>query len=244
MTTITITTANTRMFTTGNAVPLRGPRSVLHLWQLISPALPVGAYSYSGGLEYAIDAGWVETCDGVHEWIALQLREVQAHWDIPVLSRLHGAFTDGDAARARRWNALLRAGRESAELEAEDLHLGESLIRLLSDLDVAAAADLEETRPTFAMGFALACAHWDIGLREAAEGYLWAWCENQVAAAVKLVPLGQTDGQRLLLGLMDDIREAVDTGLLLEDEDIGASAPGVALASALHETQYTRLFRS
>lgn len=232
------------MFITANSVPLRGPQNVLHLWQLISPALPVGAYSYSGGLEYAIDAGWVDSRDGVREWIALQLCEVQAYWDIPVLARLHGAFADGNALKARRWNALLRAGRESAELQAEDLHLGGSLIQLLGDLEVGSARTLGEPEPTFAMAFALATVHWDIGLREAAEGYLWAWCENQVAAAVKLVPLGQTDGQRLLLGLMEDIREAVDTGLMLEDEAIGASAPGVALASALHETQYTRLFRS
>jgi len=218
----------------------------LHLWQLISPALPIGAYSYSGGLEYAIDAGWVDSREGVRAWVGAQLREVLARLDVPVLARLHAACagSDTDMDTLRHWNAVLRASRESAELQAEDLHLGSALIRLLIDLDVARAREFEATPVTFALAFALAGSHWGVGLREAAEGYLWAWCENQVAAAVKLVPLGQTDGQRLLLGLIEDIRSAVDLGLALEDDAIGASAPGVAMASALHETQYTRLFRS
>ena len=216
----------------------------LHLWQLISPALPIGAYSYSGGLEYAIEAGWADSRDGVRDWVGTQLREVQSRLDVPVLARLHAACAADDRPAMARWNAILRASRESAELRAEDLHLGSALIRLLTDLEVPAACRLGEPRPGFALAFALAATHWGIGLRECAEGYLWAWCENQVAAAVKLVPLGQTDGQRLLLGLIDDIGAAVDTGLGLADDEIGAAAPGVGMASALHETQYTRLFRS
>ena len=218
--------------------------SQLRLWQLISPALPVGAYAYSGGLEYAIDAGWVKTREAVQDWIGVQLREVQARLDVPVFLRLHAACIAGDVPGQRRWNALLRASRETAELRAEDAQLGAALLRLLVDLDIRPAAAPDTPAPTFALAFALAAVHWGIAARAAAEGLLWAWCENQVAAAVKLVPLGQTDGQRLLLALSTDIGAAVTRGLTIGDEAIGASAPGVALASALHETQYTRLFRS
>ena len=92
--------------------------------------------------------------------------------------------------------------------------------------------------------FALATTAWNVPLDEALDGYLWSWCENQVAAAVKLVPLGQTDGQRLLGALADRFSEAVEVARGLDDEDLGSSLPGVALASMLHETQYSRLFRS
>ena len=235
-------TAITDMPHTPELTP-RGGTS-LHLWQLISPALPIGAYSYSGGLEYAVEAGWADSRDGVSAWVGTQLREVLSRLDVPVLARLHAACTADDAEAIDYWNGVLRASRESAELEAEDLHLGSALIRLLIDLDVDRARPYAERRTGFATAFALAATHWGIGLGEAAEGYLWAWCENQVAAAVKLVPLGQTDGQRLMLGFIDDIRAAVALGLSLDEESIGASAPGVAMASALHESQYTRLFRS
>lgn len=216
--------------------------AALHLWQLISPALPIGAYSYSGGLEYAIESGWVRTREDVENWVGTQLREVQARLDVPVFTRVYDACAAGDQTAMQHWNAVLRASRESAELQAEDLHLGNALLRLLADLDIPVT--VREARPTFALAFALAATHWGVDRRAAAEGYLWAWCENQVAAAIKLVPLGQTDGQRLLLGFIQDIGAAVDVGLGLTDDEIGASAPGVALASALHETQYTRLFRS
>ncbi|HDP88726.1 MAG TPA: urease accessory protein UreF, partial [Thioalkalivibrio sp.] len=214
--------------------------SQLRLWQLISPALPVGAYAYSGGLEYAIDAGWVRTLEAAQDWIGVQLREVQARLDVPVFLRLHAACVSGDEHARLQWNALLRASRESAELRAEDTQLGAALLRLLIDLDVEPARGLATPEPTFALAFALAAVHWGIEARAAAEGLLWAWCENQVAAAVKLVPLGQTDGQRLLLALSEDIDAAVQLGLAIPDDAVGASAPGVAVASALHETQYTR----
>jgi urease accessory protein len=219
---------------------------MLRLWQLISPALPVGAYAYSAGLETACDAGWVADEAQTREWIAGQLGHSLAALDVPLLARLYAAWQAENAAAVDYWNSYLQASRETAELLAEDRHLGTALAKLLGDLGLAPANEwFERGDASFATSFALAAVHWRIPLEEAAAGCLWAWCENQVAAAVKLVPLGQTAGQRLLLILADAIPAVVEHGLAIEDpEDIGAACPGVIHASMQHETQYSRLFRS
>lgn len=215
------------------------------LWQLISPTLPVGAYSYSGGLEHAIDAAWISDVVHLQDWIRSQLLETHARVDLPALIRLHAAWSRGDREAVDRWNAWLRASRETSELRAEDAGQGRALVRLVTDLGIVDAAGwIGREDVCWATAFALAAWHWAIPLREAMEGYLWAWCENQVAAAVKLVPLGQTQGQRLLMALAEPIGSAVDRAEGLEDADMGGGLPGVILASALHETQYSRLFRS
>lgn len=221
----------------------RAPRR--RLWQLISPTLPVGAYSYSTGLEYAVAAGWVADADTARDWITAQLLHLHARIDLPALIRLHTACEAGDSVALEYWNAWLCASRETAELRAEDLSQGRALARLLSDLGLAEAVPWAGREDAcWATLFALATAAWHVPLDDVLEGYLWSWCENQVAAAVKLVPLGQTDGQRLLGALADCFYEAAELARGLEDEDLGGSLPGVALASMLHETQYSRLFRS
>jgi urease accessory protein len=215
------------------------------LWQLISPTLPVGAYSYSTALEYAVEAGWVTDAAGARDWIEAQLREMHARVDLPALIRLHAAWVTEDREAVERWNGWLRASRETAELRAEDLGQGRALARLLADLGLGAAAPwASRDDACWATLFALAVHCWSIPLREALEGYLWSWCENQTAAAVKLVPLGQTEGQRLLWQLAGTIAEAADRAAALDDEAIGGGLPGVVMASMLHETQYSRLFRS
>ena len=116
---------------------------------------------------------------------------------------------------------------------------------MLIDLDVKRAEQFESAMQlTQLAGFALAAVSWNIPFQQAALGYSWGWIENQVAAAIKLVPLGQTSGQRLQLELTELIPSAVNEAMLIRDEEIGASAPAMAIASSLHETQYTRLFRS
>ncbi|HKJ94980.1 MAG TPA: urease accessory protein UreF [Gammaproteobacteria bacterium] len=218
----------------------------LRLWQLISPALPVGAYAYSAGLEYAIEAGWVRDEAALAEWTAGQIAHGLARLDVAALGRLYRAWCADDRDEVARWTTFLLACRETAELRAEDRHLGRALARVLKDLgDPDAGAWDRAGDVTWATMFALAAARWDISLERAAAGYVWAWLENQVAAAVKIVPLGQTAGQRVLLGVSDGIPAAVAEGLAIEHEDdIGAGAPGVAIASSCHETQYSRLFRS
>jgi urease accessory protein len=217
----------------------------LRLWQLISPALPVGAYSYSQGLETAVDKGWVRSERCALDWILGQLSHMLGALDLPVLLRLHKGWSDNDIGSLQYWNRWLLAARETAELLAEDCQMGGSLLRLLPELGVGrVCAWNADERGSFALMFALAAVEWEISARDAAAGYAWAWCENQVAAAVKLIPLGQTAGQRTLLALAGAIPEIVASAAAMADDDIGRVSPGFAIACALHETQYTRLFRS
>jgi urease accessory protein len=218
---------------------------LLRLCQLVSPALPVGAFHFSQGLEYAVDRGWVRDEAAAREWIGGLAANAVARLDLPVLHRLHRAWCDRDAAAAVRWSRRLLAARDTAELRAEDRHLGGALARLLAQLGIAEAGDWVGTQDaSFAALFALAAWRWDIGPGDAACGYLWAWCENQVLAAVKLVPLGQTAGQRLLDGIILHIPGLAAASARVGDEQIGVATPMQGIASARHEGQYSRLFRS
>jgi len=210
------------------------------LWQLISPALPVGAYSYSQALEYVHFEGIVHDEASTLEWLRDLLAHGIARLDLPILERVHRAWASRDELAVRRWSRELEARRETAELRFEDMSMGGALTQLLTSL----GEPIPERRLPFASAFAVAAVNWSIPLEDACAGYAWAWCEAQVAAAVKLVPLGHTAGQRLLLALGADIPAAVTRAAACRDHDIGASLPGLAIASALHETQYTRLFRS
>ncbi len=216
--------------------------SLLHL---SSSALPIGGYSYSQGLEWAVEEGLVRDSETLHTWIASLLALQVARLDLPVLLRIHAAVVAEDRVAVRHWNALLITFRETAELRAEERSRGRSLLRLLDGIGIEAAAEwLAEPDFGFCAAFALAAAKWDIPPCWACEGWAWSWLEAQVIAGVKLVPLGQMQGQRLLVGLRGEIASAIAVAMGLVDEEIGISATGLALASTHHETQYTRLFRS
>lgn len=219
--------------------------SAVRLWQLISPTLPVGAFTWSQGLEYAVAAGWVDDESGALDWIDGLASEVVARLDLAVVDRCWRAFGRGDVVAALVWNRRLLAFRETAELLAEDRAMGSALRRLALNLELPLPSELGNPEPvSFAVMFAWLARHWHVGRAETVAGYLWAWCENQTAAAIKLVPLGQTAGQRLLLRLGERIPATVQRTLALPDDDIGLTGPGQFIASASHETQYTRLFRS
>ena len=219
--------------------------ALLRLLQLVSPGLPIGMYSYSQGLERAIDDGWVTTADEVHEWLEGLLEHGLTQIDLPVMMRLFDAWTLADNEAVVRWSKILTACRETSELRAEDRQTGQALARLLVALELDdATAWLRKPEATFATLFSLAAVRWAVPKRQAAIGYLWSWLENQVLCAVKLVPLGQVAGQRLLIALASRLPEQINRALLLTDDEIGSSAFGLALASSRHETQYSRLFRS
>lgn len=214
------------------------------LLQLASPSLPVGAYSYSQGLEAAVEAGIVRDAASAQRWIGEVFDASVASMEAPVLARLMRAWSQGDREVAQRWNAEFVASRETAELRAETLQMGFSMRSLLRDLGVAAGAldGIEEAAyPTV---FAFAVAAWALEPREALAAYLFAWIENQALAALKCVPLGQTDGQRIILALGRRIAAAVDNAFTARDDDLANFAPGLAILSARHETQYSRIFRS
>ena len=160
-------------------------------------------------------------------------------------SRTLGEFFNKFRKNVLYWNDYLFASRDSRELQAEEQHLAHALARLLGDLGISEAVKWREnSRACFLTLFSLGASHWKIPLNEASWGYLWMWAENQVLAAIKLVPLGQTSGQKILSSAIEIIPGLVSTGLSLKDGGIGYTAPGQGIASALHETQYTRLFRS
>lgn len=222
--------------------------ALLRLLQLVSPSLPVGGYSYSGGIEWAAEAGWIDSADATRDWLADQLMHGVCRVDLPLLVRLRAAADADDAPTMARWIELLRALRETAELRAEEAARGRALADLLAALGLPAAGTAADWRALLAQsqlaGFAYAGAAWHIPQTELLQGYAWMWLEGQVTAAVKIVPLGQTDGQRMLAALAVLVPRAIDIALSLGDDDIGASSPALAIASSSHETQYTRLFRS
>ena len=221
------------------------PEETLRLMQLCSPMLPTGAFAYSQGLEFAVSKGWVKDNDTTKMWIQGLLENSLTYLDVPLLSRLYKAWSANDNKSILYWNDYLYACRDSKELREEDKHLAHALARLLGDLGISEAIEWKENpRACFLSVFALGAWHWKIQLKEASLGYLWMWAENQVLAAIKLVPLGQTSGQKILSSTIEMIPDQVLIGSSLKDEEIGYTSPGQGIASALHETQYTRLFRS
>ena len=210
------------------------------LWQLISPTLPVGAYHYSQGLEQAVSCEWVRDEASAQDWVVSLLRYSVARIDLPILKRVHSAWETGDAAGVVNWDRICRACRETTELREEDANMGMALLRLRTSLGFRAL----DFPLGFTAAFAVLAADWRIEKGSALAGYAWSWCENQVAAAVKLVPLGHSAGQRILHKLGEDIGSAVAQGQSCEDSEIGGMAFGHALACAWHETKEVRLFRS
>ena len=228
------------MITTTATIPITSmttsAESLARLLQLASPTLPVGAYSYSGGLEAAVEAGIVRDAQSAECWIGGVLAHSVARMEAPVLWRMMSEDAD-----VKRWNEFFLASRETAELRAETVQMGYSLARLLKDLGVGA---IEVEEPSFPAAFAFAVCSWKIDRRAALQAYLWAWLENQAMAAVKSVPLGQTEAQRMLLSLGSKLDGTAAQASALEDDDLFNFAPGLAILSARHETQYSRLFRS
>lgn len=218
------------------------------LLQLASPALPVGAYSYSQGLEAAIEAGLVHDAVSAQAWISDVLELSVARMEAPVLLRLIQAWAQADIAAVDYWNALFLASRETAELRAETVQMGYSLTRLLNEIDEPGAPSFAQLQaidePAFPTAYTCAAAHWQIEPSSALIAYLWSWIENQVMAALKAVPLGQTAGQKILLALGARLESIAELATTCCDNELGNFAPGLALLSSRHETQYSRLFRS
>lgn len=222
---------------------MNNPR-LLHLMHLVSPALPVGAYAYSQGLEYAVDSGWLKDDAAIREWISGILQYSVGQLDLPVLLRFYQAWHTQDHGALNRWNHFVRANRETRELQLEDQQLGAALQRLLISLEVLEQDFALEAPPCFACLFAAAGVHWQIDRAELAQGFAWSWLENQIAAATKIVPLGQTQAQKMLLALMPEIPGVCERAVHLGDEELGVGLPALAMASSRHERQYSRLFRS
>ncbi|MBS97771.1 MAG: urease accessory protein UreF [Oceanospirillaceae bacterium] len=217
----------------------------LRLYQLISPALPVGAFTYSQGLEWAIETGWVDNEQSLEQWLSSTLEHSVLSLEVPVLRRLCDALVEGESGAFDHWCQFLIASRETRELRAEERQRAQALVRLLPALNVTIPDALQRSaKQTQLAGMALAASAWSIETNSLCRGFVWSWLENAVMAGVKLVPLGQTAGQRLLLAISEALPASLDTAMRLSDDAIGSSTPALAIASARHETQYSRLFRS
>lgn len=223
--------------------------ALTRLLQLASPALPVGAYTYSQGLEWAVESGRIRDEATAGPWIGDLLACAIGRFEAPLLVRLMQHWAENDSDEILRLNADFLASRESAELRAETLQMGFSLKRLLADLHDPALTSMravlaewpESAFPTVWSGIAAA---WEIEPLAAVSGYLWSWAENQVLAALKAVPLGQAGGQRLLAELGRQIPDVAEAALQLPEAAWSNFTPAFALCCVQHETQYSRLFRS
>lgn len=222
----------------------RDPLALTGLLQLVSPALPIGAFAWSQGLESAFELGWVSDERSLEAWVHGVLDDGLTRCDLPVLARVMRAWEAGDAASLAYWNDWLQANRETRELLEEERHLGAALVRLLGNLELLPTTPSLPESPGYVVMFGLAAWRRGIDEKEALLGFAWAWLENQLAVACKALPLGQTSAQRIIERMRPGLADAVAAASRLPDDDLGPALPGLALASALHETQYSRLFRS
>ncbi|MGB0954635.1 MAG: urease accessory protein UreF [Panacagrimonas sp.] len=212
------------------------------LLQLASPLLPVGAFSYSQGLESAIDSDLVKDETSMRRWLVHGLRDVLARYEAPVWVRLYRAIQRQDQVAFAGWNEEFLASRESLELRAETAQMGFSLGRLLGSLQHALPLPL--TSLSYPAAHAFTCHCWDIKAEDGLGVYLYGWCENQVSCALKAIPIGQTAGQRLLIQTRPILAEAIETAMNLTDDDLNSQNPMLAILASQHESQYSRLFRS
>jgi urease accessory protein len=240
--------------------------ALIRLLHLASPTLPVGAYTYSQGLEWAVESGAIRNEASAGQWIGDCLSYSLASFEAVYLAHMLSAWRDNDPAQLAELDAEFIASRETAELRAETLQMGHSLARLLEDLGIQTVARMQRSgiresahspdsgqrpasglqRPaiSFPLAWSCAAARWNFETEDAIAGYLWAWLENQVMAALKAVPLGQTAGQRLLLTLGERLPALAKQAAATPLDQARNFLPAFAIASSLHETQYTRIFRS
>jgi urease accessory protein len=221
--------------------------SLLQLIWLASPALPVGGFSYSEGLETAMDRAQPATEMIASDWLTDQLQISLARGDLAVMAQAISAWRAGDLPRVRQLNDWVLQTRETSELRAQAEQMGRSLLDWLRNHDGANAAHIEacaQMQPTFPVAFALAVSQTEAGVRDCLLAYAFGWAENMTQAAIKSVPLGQSAGQRMLARLAGGIPAAVEAAIQLQDDERQAFSPMLAILSSQHETQYSRLFRS
>jgi len=218
------------------------------LLHLASPALPIGAFSYSQGLESAIEAQLITDADSAREWISSGLSNVLAHGELPFLAHQIQRWRAHDVGALTEGNHEFLASRESAELRRETEQMGWSLRQLCASLewgDAERRATLASITPVAQpTAFAFAAFAHDAATDAALAAYAFSWVENQAAAALKAVPLGQLAGQRIIVALREPIDAAVQRALSTSPDDVNTFAPQLGILSARHESQYSRLFRS
>lgn len=229
------------------AQPELATPGLLQLIWLASPALPVGGFSYSEGLEAAVDRAGVATESVASDWIQNQLHLTLARGDLAAIAKAIPAWRRSDLAHVAELNAWVLQTRETSEFRAQAEQMGRSLLEWLRNHDTATPAHIAacaQMQPTYPVAFALAAAATQAPLRDCLLAYAFGWAENMVQSAIKSVPLGQSAGQRILARLARDIPGAADAATQLSDSQRQAFSPMLAILSSQHEVQYSRLFRS
>ena len=221
--------------------------SLLRLIWLASPALPIGSFSYSEGLESAVEAGLVTTEEQADIWLLDQLHLSLARSDLPVLAQALPAWRQGDLERVRKLNDWMLQTRETSELRQQSLQMGRSLVEWLRHDSAAEQLPLSVCAalpPTYPVAFALAASSSQASPRDVLLTFAFGWAEAMMQAAIKTVPLGQSAGQRILARLAQAIPSVVEQALATPDNERQAFSPMLAILSSQHEVQYSRLFRS
>lgn len=220
-------------------------RQWLRLMQLSSSSLPVGSFTWSQGLEWAVEAGWITSADAFKRWQIQQMEQSFFCVDLPLFIRLYQACEQQELAAVKRWTAYLLACRETRELRDEERNRGAAFTRLIKSWEPDCPADwLALLAQSQLCGMAWLSVRWGIGAHEVTLSLGYSWIESAVMAGVKLVPFGQQAAQQLIISLSDHFANGLDAAFLRGDEVLGAATPLSAIASARHETQYSRLFRS
>jgi urease accessory protein len=233
--------------------------SLLQLMWLASPALPIGGFSYSEGIEAGVDIAYIATFSIANEWLIDQLHLSLARADLAVVAKAIPAWRRGDLERINELNDWVLQSRETSELRLQTEQMGRSMLDWLRKqpsfhtnfqeeqdfpkFSTAATSGFLKS-PTYPLVFALAASSTQACVRDCLMSFAFGWAENMTQAAVRAVPLGQTDGQRILANLADHIPAAVDAAIKLQDSERQAFSPMLAILSSQHETQYSRLFRS
>lgn len=225
-----------------------GNSALLRILHLGSPALPVGAYAYSQGLEYAIDSGALETMEDVRAWVSDALVCGLGEFELPLLARLIDAFSREDEKAVRHWNEEYLAGLDTSESVLESRQMAYSLLELTKALDwgcLSRVSGIPGDAPlVFLTVYAAVVDDARLSVEEALTTFAWSWVENQVTAAVKAIPAGQMAGQRALLAVAADIPQVVERAMALDDDGLTNVNFGLAIARCQHESMYARLFRS
>lgn len=225
-------------------MPETGPSSLLQLIWLASPALPVGGFSYSEGMEAAVEMAGIGTEEAAGQWLADQLHLSLARGDLAVLAQAITAWRVGDSERIAQLNAWVLRTRESSEFLLQTVQMGHSFVEWLKLHHADAAGILGNGPTSYPIAFAFAAERAGASVQGGCLAFAFGWAENMVGAAVKAVPLGQSAGQRILGRLAAEIPNAVERAMALPDDERQAFSPMLAVLSARHETQYSRLFRS
>ncbi len=222
-------------------------QSLLLLLQLCNSSLPLGAYSYSDAIETLVAKNIIHNSETLKTWLINELKYGSIRVEIGIFIRVYNSFLAHDYQKISYCNDWLSANRESQELRQQSWQIGNNLVRLINALESSHNPHFVVLFPkpcNRAIAFSLITAHWQIPLNQSRLGYIHNWLNNLISVGIKLIPLGQTEGQKILLEINQQLISITEEIMTIKDEDLASCSWGLSLASMQHETLYSRLFRS